>query len=133
MGDLQCGRTSTVKTLQSPLAAALYFNFCVELRIPRYSAPGTQLISRGISNCTYVNDIVLGIMGIGAAHVQPIPLLHLLDHSNVVPAIEQLQNRELRINNSEISFHEHIMYCIVLYCQPASHPSIHRSIPNRSN
>lgn len=44
---------------------------------------------------TYVNDIVLGIMCICAAHVQPGAMLHLLDYSNVVPAIEQLQNMEL--------------------------------------
>lgn len=56
-------------------------------------------------------------MCIGAAHVQPIALLHLLDNSNVVPAIEQLQNRELRINNSEMTSHKHIT-------RIASYPSI---------
>lgn len=49
--------------------------------------------------CTYVNDIVLGIMCICAAHVQPVALFHLLDDAHMVPAIEQLQKRELRINN----------------------------------
>lgn len=33
-------------------------------------------------------------MCIGSAHVQPGALLHLLDDSYVVPAIEQLQSRE---------------------------------------
>ena len=46
-----------------------------------------------ISSCreTYVNHIVLGIMRIRAADVEPAALLHLLDHSDVVPAVEQLQ------------------------------------------
>lgn len=75
----------------------------------------------GIINCTYVNDIVLGIMCICTTHVQPVALFHFLDNSNVVPAIEQLQNRELRINNAEISFpaSEYPLYCFT---------SIHQSV-----
>lgn len=45
---------------------------------------------------TYVNDPVLGAVGVRATHIEAGSVSHWLDHSDVVPAVEQLQQ-----NNSK--------------------------------
>lgn len=42
---------------------------------------------------THIDDPVLGVVGVGAAHVQPV-VAHGLDHADVVPAFKVLGRQE---------------------------------------
>ena len=45
--------------------------------------------------CTHVDDPVLGIVGVGAADVEPGPVAHGLDDANMIATIVKL-NRKIK-------------------------------------
>lgn len=61
-----------------------------------YSTRETNLCS-ALPNCTYVNDPVLGAVGVGAAHVEA-AVGHGLNHADVVPAVELLEQSRVKAN-----------------------------------
>ena len=44
--------------------------------------------------CTHVDDQILGVVGVSAAHIEPAAVPHRLDHPNVVPTVVVLQMRK---------------------------------------
>jgi hypothetical protein len=46
---------------------------------------------------TYINYVILGIVSVCAADIQPVAIVHRLHDSYVIPAVEELEKGELKM------------------------------------